>query len=355
MDGAEEHNIELIHKKKIKLIRNHALEKQSLIMSGSQFIKIFFGLLKTFPLEDEAAKKAVIRTYMEEVLHVIFFFGHMHVMPINPKEFFRDEEYERLKKILPAPFEKYKTHLPTRTPYSVLLEVVVKMNNPNNVNRILQQLTDINKALQKPTPTDKQLCSNNDYSFDSTVVSFSYFQDPVTNKRSENFFGASLGCKGRVERQIMIAISCIKVWNMAVAYAVHYARQERCVHFPDFVYSEAFKSGRKNNGPYKKLAPCRKCFRSFQNVKFVPAHEELNYRADWPNGNCAEAESLSKLLDKLPNVMAMVCSVVNGTKTLFTPDMMDFKASCQNTASQKLKSRNFEIMLDWQFFSCNLT
>ncbi|XP_043924128.1 uncharacterized protein LOC122799251 isoform X2 [Protopterus annectens] len=298
MDGAEEHNIELIHKKKIKLIRNHALEKQSLIMSGSQFIKIFFGLLKTFPLEDEAAKKAVIRTYMEEV---------------------------------------------------------VKMNNPNNVNRILQQLTDINKALQKPTPTDKQLCSNNDYSFDSTVVSFSYFQDPVTNKRSENFFGASLGCKGRVERQIMIAISCIKVWNMAVAYAVHYARQERCVHFPDFVYSEAFKSGRKNNGPYKKLAPCRKCFRSFQNVKFVPAHEELNYRADWPNGNCAEAESLSKLLDKLPNVMAMVCSVVNGTKTLFTPDMMDFKASCQNTASQKLKSRNFEIMLDWQFFSCNLT
>ncbi|XP_043924123.1 uncharacterized protein LOC122799246 [Protopterus annectens] len=350
MEPSMNNNTENLHQRKVKLQRDKGIQKANLIASGFQFIKTFYTLLRKVPQTDEEAKK-IMRAYMEEVLHGIFFFGSIHAIPVKPEEFFPDGHHEDFKNIFPEPFEKYNTHLPVRTPYSVLLVLVVKIKSTGNMNEILQLLTETNTFLQKPSPTDNTVWNSNDYCFDSTVVSQSYFKDPQTDKGSEMFWGASLACKGKVEREILIYISCIKAWNKAVAYAVHYAQTGRAIKFPNYVYSEAFRSGRRNNSPYESIPPCLKCVSLFHNIRFIPQSEEEHHAA-WPYGNCAEAESFSKLLNTLSNVLDDVKAVINGAEEPFTQEMIDFVANCQKSAAQKLKSRKFLLTEDWHFFGC---
>ncbi|MGH0182337.1 UNVERIFIED_CONTAM: hypothetical protein FKN15_009148 [Acipenser sinensis] len=70
----------------------------------------------------------------QHVLHSIFFLGNINDVKIDPMEFFTHKVGEEIKKKFPEVFEKYDTHLPTRTPFSILLDAV---------SIILQTVTDI--------------------------------------------------------------------------------------------------------------------------------------------------------------------------------------------------------------------
>lgn len=77
------------------------------------------------------------------MLHSIFFLGYICNPKLTPSEFFRKSTIDKLKELFPEssqnltlelkdelmelfpePFEKYKSHLPTRTPFSILLNMV---------------------------------------------------------------------------------------------------------------------------------------------------------------------------------------------------------------------------------------
>lgn len=59
------------------------------------------------------------------MLHSIFFLGYIYDSSLTPDMFFtKPTSCAFVKEKFPEPFEKYKTHLPTRTPFSILLNMV---------------------------------------------------------------------------------------------------------------------------------------------------------------------------------------------------------------------------------------
>lgn len=94
-------------------------------------------------------------------------------------------------------------------------------------------------------------------------------------------------------RHIVIAASCLNFWDEYVAYAVmtYYPQKKKkrfdgTIQLPDGVRCEAFSIKEKI-----RMDPCLAC----RNMFSLNA-ENQNDQEKFPYGNCAEAESLSKLL-----------------------------------------------------------
>lgn len=70
------------------------------------------------------------------MLHSIFFIGYINKSPrLTPSDFFvrTPEIHEFVENEFHAPFSMYKSHLPSRTPFSILLNMVSRKgkNVPN--------------------------------------------------------------------------------------------------------------------------------------------------------------------------------------------------------------------------------
>ncbi|EMP32441.1 hypothetical protein UY3_10405 [Chelonia mydas] len=101
--------------------------------------------------------------------------------------------------------------------------------------------------------------------------------------------------KGLHERRIMIELSSIKTWHKAMAYAVHHGNTGLAITFPEGVWSQAFQFNVEEQ-KYQEKSPCGKCQQMFRNVNFCPPPDTPATGDKWQYGNCAEVESLSKLL-----------------------------------------------------------
>lgn len=73
-----------------------------------------------------------------------------------------------------------------------------------------------------------------------------------------------------------------------MAYAVAFADEGAYIKL-------AFQRDLKTDS-YLEKAPCTNCITIFRGVSFKPCYTGNNQKEPWPYGNCAETESLSKLL-----------------------------------------------------------
>ncbi|XP_067914397.1 uncharacterized protein [Heterodontus francisci] len=167
--------------------------------------------------------------------------------------------------------------------------------------------------------------------FVSTVISYSYFYDVAARRQTtDNYFGASVSCKGKKQREIMIDILCCQTWHKDISWAVCIGNtyNRKAFSFPPEVHSMAFNiytpaqgSGPVNQhnsapgglegGPIDRSleicttrrqygilvprAPCERCLKMFPDIIYYPNPQAHN-DAKWEYGNCAECESLSQLL-----------------------------------------------------------
>ncbi|XP_041078307.1 uncharacterized protein LOC121296625 [Polyodon spathula] len=300
-------------------------EAEDLKKYGYYFIMKFVDLYKKYQPE-------VLHAYTTEVLHCIFFLGHMR--KIEPTDFFETNGLiSKLQQMFPDPFEKYKTHLPTRTPFSIILDAIVHIKDNQHENKVMDCLVAFLKdvKLSKHDPDTKH---QNHYTLEATVICICHYEK--TNiQRSNNFYGASLSCKGKVEQEVMIAVSCLETWNAAVAHAVSLADNGGAIMLPKTVKCSAFKRNWRTDH-YFGTPPCKKCITIFQGPSFKPCQYKTDKEPkwpEWPYGNCAETESLSKLLNAEPELYQQVKILKNNS-----PANLE-RVTVQNKAKQILVSK----------------
>ncbi|XP_040294649.1 uncharacterized protein LOC121005900 [Bufo bufo] len=324
--------------------------KKRIVKSGNAFIVTFKKLLnKTEASEEEA------RHYMERVLHSIFFFGHINKPPISPDEFLPERQTEGFRSQFPKPFSEYNTHLPSYTPYSILLEYMIEHLNPEDPDVFMKLLADVNKSLWKIDDGDGNKPTVNEFAL-ATVISYCCVKDSNNAEVLKKAYGASVSCKGMPQRHIMIALSALHVWDKAVSYAVSCEGKGPAITFPEKVQCSAYRYIPKL-GSYKKIPPCTKCNKMYD-VEYDPEHQVHDYEEPWPYGNCAENESINKLLQIDKDIRNNICIVgKNGEKLMNREEIENkFKEEYEDEKKRKvrelLKSRRFKLNSEeWKFFT----
>ncbi|XP_041095148.1 uncharacterized protein LOC121307095 isoform X2 [Polyodon spathula] len=316
---------------KVSIRRNKAKVKEEietrnrLIKSGINFIMEFSKLINSSQKE-----------LMAEVLHCIFFLGHIYKNPVRPEDFFIGENMDLFKKHFPRVFQQYNSHLPTRTPFSILLDLVSKNEGSTNSEAILNHLSQINTNLQDGNQ------AHNDYTLAATVITECY------SNRQGCFYGASLSCSGKVEIKIMIALSCIQTWNDAVAHAVWNAEKKGYIKFPPKVNCTAYKINPESDF-YDSIPPCSNCNTIFKDVTFKPPFSSEKHSERFAFGNCAETESLSHLLDADKNVRIETIAYIDTEEVIV--DRASIRKEAKEKAKKLLGARNFKITDDkFNFF-----
>lgn len=219
------------------------------------------------------------------MLMSIFFLGFIHEDRLTPEDFLRAEIAESVRQEFPEPFQKYRTHLPKRTPFSILLHIMQLTYGTKE--KVMEELCCLMKKLKFPYPLAKPANKHQRYyTLESTVICVcSNFQNT-----SDGYFGASLGCRTENAKSIMIYSSCINTWHEYVSYAViSFAKEEGdSLQFHESMQCQAYIRDWKEN-TYKERKPCMNCTKMFN----LPEGTEQEH---YPYGNCAETECLSKLL-----------------------------------------------------------
>ncbi|XP_041072742.1 uncharacterized protein LOC121293643 isoform X2 [Carcharodon carcharias] len=194
-----------------------------------------------------------------------------------------------------------------------------------NVNEVLECLMDLNDQMAVDfTDDNSSKCGN---AFVSTVISSCYFYNVIVREKTNNYFGASLSCKGRQQKEIMIDILCCQTWHRDISLAVCVGNwfNKQAFRFPPKVQSMAFKinppgvgstPGSRYDRPSRvqmssslerSRPPLKQrislihrelygiWYDMLTDVNYDPipvSHKHLYYEF----GNCAECESLSQLL-----------------------------------------------------------
>ncbi|XP_049332305.1 uncharacterized protein LOC125799489 [Astyanax mexicanus] len=227
--------------------------------------------------------------YMKEMLHSIFFLGYIHEDCLHPKDFFPANipaDYERMSRMFPDAFQQYNSHLPTRTPFSILLELMEIFYETEE--RIKQELAILLKSMKFPNPLHKEGSKYEQfYTLESTVICVCY-----SNLDSRKYYGASFCCRKGNAKTILIDLSCLKTWHEYVSHAVmsfHGGASGDGITFPTELKYKAFYRDWKEN-VYNEKRPCANCKKLFNLPNADPD------KVEHPFGNCAETECLSKLL-----------------------------------------------------------
>ncbi|KAI9522058.1 hypothetical protein NQZ68_040174 [Dissostichus eleginoides] len=220
---------------------------------------------------------------VEEILHSIFFFGRISTPPFSPEMIVNDSEYlGALKDCYPWPFEFYSSQLPRRTPFSCLLDMVVFLIGQENEEEIKQKLREIISELG---------FNKGDPLVSSTIC----VSQNTENPNSEKYYGVSMSTSGRDPGRIMVAASCLPdSWHPLVAGAVMSFTPNKhknkdfngTLKLPQHVSSVAYSL----HGGGATIPPCESCVYLFGLGG--------KCKGKYPHGNCAEVESLSKMLKK---------------------------------------------------------
>ncbi|XP_050957336.1 uncharacterized protein LOC127158231 [Labeo rohita] len=299
------------------LVKIREFNKENLKTCGFQLI---CHVMQEFKKEQNK-----LRTYVNEILHSIFFLGIIHEDCLTPVDILnaQNASAEILRQEFPEPFGKYKSHLPKRTPFSILLDIMqLTFGTKEN---IMNELCSLMKRLKFPYPLDRPANKNQRYyTLESTVICV------CSNSRctSQEYFGASLGCRTEKAKSIMIYSSCLNTWHEYVSYAVmsfQHQTKGDSLQFHESMQCQAYIRDWKEN-TYKERQPCMNCTRLFS----LPEGTEQEH---YPYGNCAETECLSKLLIN-DQFMRENTEIRN-----YTTDKMDMlKDSTRKLLQEKLAS-----------------
>ncbi|XP_051992423.1 uncharacterized protein LOC127650821 [Xyrauchen texanus] len=262
--------------------------------------------LITHVMKEYKREQNRLKALVNEILHSIFFLGFIHEDHNIPEDVL-PKTTENVKQEFPEPFEKYSSHLPKRTPFSILLDIMDLKND--TTEKILKKLCSLMEDLKFPYPLNKPgNKTQHFYTLESTVICVCFNNHSPSNIH----VGASLGCRKKA-KSIMIYSSCINnTWHPYVSQAVmsfsHQTLESDGLKFPGSMHCQAYLRDWEAN-KYEPIQPCKNCQCLFN----LPGKgtEQKHY----PYGNCAETECLSKLL--INDKRMEVNTVFN-----YTPDNM---------------------------------
>ncbi|XP_048014667.1 uncharacterized protein LOC125247417 [Megalobrama amblycephala] len=260
-----------------------------------------------------------LRAHVNEILHSIFFLGIIHKDSLTPEDILSPEMAETVRREFPEPFKKYKSHLPKRTPFSILLEMMQLTYGTKD--RVLPELCSLMKKLKFPYPLGRPANKNQSYyTLESTVICVC----SNSQRASDEYFGASLGCRTEKAKSVMIYSSCVNTWHEYVSYAVMSFQQQQgdSLRFHESMQCQAYLRDWKEN-TYKERQPCMNCTQLF-------SLSEGTEQEHYPYGNCAETECLSKLLFK-DQFMRDNIIIRN-----YTPEKMNVLKDCTRERLQKV-------------------
>ncbi|XP_016117209.1 uncharacterized protein [Sinocyclocheilus grahami] len=276
------------------------------------------GLVNIRECDKENLKSCGLQL-ISHILHSIFFLGTIHKDSLTPEDII-PEKIAEIRQEFPEPFKKYKSHLPKRTPFSILLDIMQLTYDTKD--KVLKELCILMDKLKFPYPLDRPANKNQRYyTLESTVICVC----SNSQRTSDEYFGASLGCRTGEAKRIMIYSSCINTWHEHVSYAVMSFKHQPegdSLQFHESLRCQAYFRDWKDN-TYKKRQPCMNCKRLFS----LSAGTE---QEDYPYGNCAETECLSKLLfnDQFMRENIKISH--------FTPDKMKMLKDCTREHLRKL-------------------
>lgn len=253
-----------------------------------------------------------------KILHSIFFLGIIHKDRLTPEDILPTTIAE-IRQEFPEPFKKYMSHLPKRTPFSILLDIMQLTYGPKD--NVLKELCILMEELKFPYPLGRPANKNQRYyTLESTVICVC----SNSQRASNEYFGASLGCRTGEAKSIMIYSSCINTWHELVSYAVMSFEHQQgdSLQFHESMRCQAYFRDWKDN-TYKERQPCMNCKQLFS----LSAGTE---QEPYPYGNCAETECLSKLLfnDQFMHENIQISH--------FTPDKMKMLKNSTKERLQKL-------------------
>ncbi|XP_048847175.1 uncharacterized protein LOC125717865 [Brienomyrus brachyistius] len=330
------------------LVPNEMKIRQNLLNSSNVFIKESLKFIKSMMTKRKLCKERG-RRYIKEILHSIFFIGYINKPPINPRDILETDLHSKLFEKFPDVFQSYETQLPRRPPFSVLLEVVVETTGDRSVTAILEVLQKLNDDMIIRR-SEGNFCGN-DFCFGATVVSCSYFQRG--GQKTQNYFGASVSCKGRKATRIFICLACIETWNDNMAHAVCLAsKHHRSISLPVAVYSMAYQVCRVREGEnyshiYEELSPCLLCQEIFPNVTFSPPATADQDKPSWNYGNCAECEAISNLL----NGEISVSEEAEHLNARLVPTLRTLRGHREHQLRGHLNKFNFKITPEARFYN----
>ncbi|OXB81085.1 UNVERIFIED_CONTAM: hypothetical protein H355_005015 [Colinus virginianus] len=275
------------------------------------------------------------------VLHTVFFFGKLHKRQMTPNDFLEPRLSQRLQVMYPQSFQQYGTHLPSMTPYSILLQFGNEVAGCRTQEEMESFLCEFNTALQTAMKQQTLNLTPKKFTFRAAIVAYSFYKDPQNKEGSPLFYGASLSCSGWLERKIMISILCLQTWHRAVAFAVYHGQDNLAIVFPDEVQCQAFCY---SNGAFKEKSPCVNCKKMYH-VNFQPPPDDTTEDVQWPHGNCAENESLSKLLHNMPGLQQQVFSTHTPPQNTYQAIEQEFsnhiETSFRNELIRLLQKKDF--------------
>ncbi|KAM9434864.1 uncharacterized protein Hap1MRO34_002600 [Clarias gariepinus] len=230
--------------------------------------------------------------YMDEMLHSIFFLAYIHDRSLTPSKHFKSSKLcDVVKKKFPGSFEKYRSHLPTRTPFSILLNMMETLYHTEEEIKV--ELLILLQELNFPYPLHKPGSKHEQYyTLESTVICVCSDSGSNSDSTPQTYFGASLSCRKGNAKRILIDVSCLKTWHEFVSHAVMSFTLEGSgdgITFPESVKCQAYIRD-WNENVYKERRPCLNCGELFNLNDADP--DKVHH----PYGNCAETECLSKLL-----------------------------------------------------------
>ncbi|XP_029976259.1 uncharacterized protein LOC115409291 [Salarias fasciatus] len=219
---------------------------------------------------------------VDEILHSIFFLGRVYDPQFSPESIEIDQEMrEFLADSYPEAFRRYSSRLPHRAPFSCVLDMIVHIAGQENEEEVKNQLQQFVQQLEGDQP--KHLLS--------TTMCISQ----INSRDSGRHYGVSMSTFGRVAGKIMVAASCLQTWHQLVAGAVlSYDQRFKkkmplrsnfngTIRLPQNIRCQAY-----NIRDQTLKRPCSSCGDLFG----LNNTEEKR----WRYGNCAEVESVSKLL-----------------------------------------------------------
>lgn len=226
------------------------------------------------------------RVLFDEILHSIFFLGVLVQPKCLPKDIVNDDDMlNKLKTQHPGPFQFCSSRLPRRSPISCFLDMTVLLTREENERDIIKKMRELMDRL-------KEDGENNTVT--DLVSSTICVSQKNTNAGSVRYYGASMSTNGPLPGRIIVAACCLSnFWDSYVAGAemTFYPKKEKdkksyfdgTIKLPGAVRCQAFSL--TNGEPMK---PCKSCSNMFG----------LRDGTDkeWVYGNCAEPESVSKLL-----------------------------------------------------------
>ncbi|KAG5832655.1 hypothetical protein ANANG_G00293450 [Anguilla anguilla] len=230
--------------------------------------------------------------YLAEILHSILFIGYINIPSIGPQQLLPENAVGSLMNSFPDVFEKYTSHLPLRTPYSILLDMVVQTTGDQAMD-LPKNLLALNEKMHVPRNGRKSIM------LPKAVYSAAFTM--LNDQRDEDHEGNSdrIGCGSRQR--------------------------------------------------YVQRRACEKCWGIFPEVVFLPPERDEE-RASWKHGNCAECEAMSNLLNgevtvdegvKLGEDLLSTAAANEKLKPLLKPRIDNLKSTLKN----RIETAEFQFFL----------